>query len=235
MELWARHSCVRFKTIVDLTAVLFFQGQYIATAVVKLSSVKKKKDKTPKKLPSQEDDNSIPFAVWIMNALRGIPTEEDLRKAYFWESRRIAEQETGKLLTQKRLTRLERLWKANWFSSVKVRVANTKRSSKTKKKDWHWEDAFAVVHGRRLLIWDSESDFDEGNPPIERLFLSGHAGLAGLSPLDMRDLSKEELPLVVSIFGRGMEGQQKLTLLMPDAKTKDSLDDTVIAASLKKE
>lgn len=54
---------------------------------------------------------------------------------------------------------------------------------------------------------------------------------AGLSPLDLRELSKEEIPLVVSVFGRGAKAQQKLTLLAPTQKVKDELENAVIAAS----
>ena len=38
--------------------------------------------------------------IWIVNALRGLPTDEDLRKAYFWESRRVGEQARASLVSQ---------------------------------------------------------------------------------------------------------------------------------------
>lgn len=54
---------------------------------------------------------------------------------------------------------------------------------------------------------------------------------AGLSPLDLRELSKEEIPFIVSVFGRGTNTQQKLTLLAPTQKVKEGLENAVIAAS----
>ena len=54
---------------------------------------------------------------------------------------------------------------------------------------------------------------------------------AGLSPLDLRELSKEEIPFVVSVFGRGPKTQQKLTLLASTQKIKDELENAVLSAS----
>jgi hypothetical protein len=39
-----------------------------------------------------------PVGIWIKNAIRGLPTDEDLRKAYFWESRRVGEQARATLV-----------------------------------------------------------------------------------------------------------------------------------------
>lgn len=39
-----------------------------------------------------------PISIWIMNAIRGLPTNEDLRKAYFWESRRVGEEARATLV-----------------------------------------------------------------------------------------------------------------------------------------
>jgi hypothetical protein len=30
-----------------------------------------------------------PIAVWLINAFRSLPTDEDLRRTYYWESRRL--------------------------------------------------------------------------------------------------------------------------------------------------
>ena len=45
---------------------------------------------------------------------------------------------------------------------------------------------------------------------------------------DLRELSKEEIPKVVSIFGRGTKDQQKITFLAPSITVKDSLENAVI-------
>lgn len=54
---------------------------------------------------------------------------------------------------------------------------------------------------------------------------------AGLSPLDLRELSKDEIPFIVSVFGRGTKSQQKVTLLAPSQKMKDELENAVLTAS----
>ena len=75
--------------------------------------------------------------------------------------------------------------------------------------DWHWADAFAIVQGHRFLWWPSAHDFDNGETPAGRIFLAGHAGLAGLSPLETRQLDEREKSLAVSIFGGGLHEQQR--------------------------
>ena len=101
---------------------------------------------------------------------------------------------------------------------------------------WHWENRFVVIHGRRLLLWSSEVDFDEGEPPLDRILLSGHAGLAGLSPLEIRELSpQEEFPLVVNIFGRNNTGQLKVMILVPNYKLKKALEETILSAAFKED
>ena len=71
-----------------------------------------------------------------------------------------------------------------------------------------------------------------GDAPLGQIFFAGHSGLAGLSPLDLRELSNEEIPYVVSIFGRSTQGQLKLTFLTPCSDVKDSLENTVLHASM---
>jgi hypothetical protein len=68
---------------------------------------------------------------------------------------------------------------------------------------------------------------------VGRIFLAGHAGLAGLSPLEMRELDKNETPLVVSIFGRGLKEQQRITILTESIASKEALEMAVLEASTK--
>lgn len=170
---------------------------------------------------------------WIMNALSSVPNDEDLRKAYFWESARISERESSQLAAERRVSRLKQLWNAKWFSMVKVKVADSGSRSKIHTGAWCWEERFVVVHGRRLLIWESDKNFDEGDPPLDRIFLAGHAGLAGLSPIEMRELSSDEIPRVANIFGRGSSEQLKLMMLVPDQSMKEALEDVVLSAAFK--
>ena len=136
---------------------------------------------------------------------------------------------------ERRKSRLEQIWKAKWYSAVKVKVDN-RRKNASQIRPWHWENQFVVIHGRRLLLWSSEADFDEGEPPLDRILLSGHAGLAGLLPLEIRELSpQEEFPLVVNIFGRSNTGQLKVMILVPNYKLKEALEETILSAAFKED
>ena len=168
-----------------------------------------------------------------MNLFVSIPTDEDLRRTYFWEARRLGEREREKFAISKRQTRLEKLWKANWHGTLQLKEKKPEQSSSTdSSRNWSWENAFALIEGHRFIWWRSEKHFDTGEAPLGQIFFAGHSGLAGLSPLDLRELAKEEIPSVVSIFGRGTQGQQKLTLLASSSGVKDSLENAVLAASM---
>jgi hypothetical protein len=182
---------------------------------------------------SIQESKGSNVAVWIMNSIRSLPTSEDLRKTYFWESRRLGAQESEKHASEKRLSRLKRLWKAQWFSSIRLRVPGTHESSSSDENALQWQAAFAIIQGHRFLWWKNVVDFDNGGLPAGLLFLSGHAGLTGLSPIEIRELPSEELPLVVSIFGRGSRCQERVTILAPDSAAKEWLESTVRDASFK--
>jgi hypothetical protein len=98
-------------------------------------------------------------------------------------------------------------------------------------RNWSWEPAFGLIEGHCFIWWRSERHFDTGNVPLGQIFFAGHSGLAGLLPLDLRELLKEEVPLADSIFGQSLQGQQKVTLLAPFSDVKDSLENAVLEAS----
>lgn len=181
----------------------------------------------PKKEPTEKEKKPNPIIVKIKNALRSIPTNEDLRKTYFWESRKLGAEKARKYALEKRESRLEKLWKAKWHSSMKILVQDGKVFS--------LKPVFAVVQGHRFIWWGSVDEFDDGELPLGKVLLSGHAGLGGPSPIEMRELDREkELPLCLTIFGRGSVGQQRVTILLPDKSTKDELENVIIhSASFK--
>ena len=94
---------------------------------------------------------------------------------------------------------------------------------------------FAVVQGHRFIWWGSVDEFDDGELPLGKLILSGHAGLGGPSPIEMRELDRDkELPLCLTIFGRGSIGQERVTILLPDQIVKDDLENVILhSASFK--
>jgi len=151
--------------------------------------------------------------------------DEDLRRTYYWEAKREGEKERRKLAAAKRESRLEKLWKTQWHGTLKIKRNDPDTSL------WRWESAFALIEGHRFIWWKSEKHFDTGEASEGSLFFAGHAGLSGLSPLDLRELPTGDIPSVVSIFGRGQQGQQKVTCLAPDPVAKQSLENAVIFAS----
>jgi len=184
--------------------------------------------KSPLSDPVKEESKPSAVEIWVNNAIRSLPTNEDLRKAYFWESRRLGSEQAEKHASEKRESRLKKLWKAQWHSLGKLLIQDG-GNEQAQKVTYHLESCFAVIQGHRFVWWQSVQDFDNGELPVGKLLLSGHAGFGGPSPLEMKVLSKEELPLCVSIFGRGSEGQgqQRVTILLPDATTKEKLESAV--------
>ena len=172
------------------------------------------------------------------NLFLSIPTDEDLRRTYFWEARRVGEKERNKFANAKRESRLEKLWKAKWYGTLALKVNKAEQSTNiatntiSSSRGWNWESAFGLIEGHRFIWWVSERHFDTGESSLGQIYFAGHSGLAGLSPLDLRELSKEEVPLVVSVFGRGPHGQQKLTILTSDLDAKEWLENSVLDASM---
>jgi len=99
---------------------------------------------------------------------------------------------------------------------------------KTDKQQWH--KVFGVLYGHRFVWWASEREFDLREPPLDGILFSGHSGLAGVSPLVLSEIGPQEQHLVVSVFGRGQTGQQKVNLLVPTAESKVLFEDAVIDA-----
>lgn len=167
---------------------------------------------------------------WFTNALRSLPTNEDLRRAYFWECRRLRSYEKEKFASAKRISRLDRLWKARWHSTVEI-LANDDDGSP------HWKSAFAVIEGRRFLLWESVMAFDSGALATGNVVFAGHAGMTSPSPVEMRGIQEDVVRLrVASIFGRGSGGKQtRMTMILPDAAKKATLEAAVSETVLKDE
>eukprot|EP00429_Kryptoperidinium_foliaceum_P034029 CAMPEP_0176170430 /NCGR_PEP_ID=MMETSP0120_2-20121206/87253_1 /TAXON_ID=160619 /ORGANISM="Kryptoperidinium foliaceum, Strain CCMP 1326" /LENGTH=135 /DNA_ID=CAMNT_0017508239 /DNA_START=258 /DNA_END=662 /DNA_ORIENTATION=- len=131
--------------------------------------------------------------------INSLPTNEDLRRAYFWETRRLGARENEKFASEKRVARLERLWKARWHASVEVRSNDEKEQAQS-----HWKSVFAVLEGRRFIFWASVAAFDSGELATGFLVLAGHAGITTISPIEAREIPEESmLERAVTIFGKG--------------------------------
>jgi len=210
-------------------------GQFGATYYMKFMMQPTKKKAVHMDKSGEEESSSTNIGNPLENLFLSIPTDEDLRRTYFWEARRLGEKEREKFASTKRQTRLDKLWKAKWHGALEIKERRGElqlESSSISERTWGWEPAFGLIEGHRFIWWRSERHFDTGEAPLGQIFFAGHSGLAGLSPLDLRELSKEEIPKVVSIFGRGTKEQQKITFLAPSATVKDSLENAVIDASM---
>ena len=176
-------------------------------------------------------DDYNPYTERMKNFFFGIPTYEDLRRYYFWDSVQAGETEREIVAGKKRSTRLGKLWKAQWFGRLELKTVSGSGHQ------WDWKPIFCIFQGHRFIWWSSEKDFDEGENPSGQIYFAGHSGLAGLSPLEMRELTAAEVPLVTNIFGRGSTrgGQQtKISLLSPDLRTKEGFELAAINATLDK-
>ncbi len=229
---------VRVKICLTLPFHFMNQGQYISTFMVafqKKNAVEESSiDRPP--VSSTKTDSYDPYSTRIMNFFFGIPTNEDLRRYYFWESINVGEREFESIARKKRSLRLTKLWKAQWFGRLEMKVAGG-GAVNNMNRQWDWRGIFAIVQGHRFVWWGSEKGFDLGENPMGQIYFAGHSGLATLSPLEMRELKKGEIPLVVNIFGRSasLGGQQtKISLLAPDNRAKGKLEDAIIETCLGK-
>jgi hypothetical protein len=91
-----------------------------------------------------------------------------------------------------------------------------------------------MIQGHRFLWWNSVESFDAGDEPIGLIFLSGHAGLATPSPLELRHIEEAELARVVCIFGRGRDAQVRVTLIAPSEDVRTKLEYAVSFATSEK-
>jgi len=153
-----------------------------------------------------------------MNAFCGIPNDEDLRRAYFWESRRTAAVETAAYNSARRKHRLNSLWCAHWYATVNILLEDEET------EDLDWFEVFGVVVGHRFVWWISVQDFDSGEPPSGKIFLSGHSGLTTPSPIELRHIGTEELDRIVCLFGRGADSQQRVTILTTGSDQRIQLE-----------
>lgn len=203
-------------------------GVFIGNLITKFSLTKKEKN-------NQSNNNPGAIPILLKNFFQSLPTDEDLRRVYFWESRRVGEEERKKQAEKKRTSRLKILWNAHWFGELQIKTTDNNMkniSSDPKVRVWVWEPIFAVIQGHRFVWWRSEKHFDEGDTPMGHIIFAGHSGLAGLSPLELRELQPHEILQVVNIFGRGNSGeQQKISLLLPHTDAKTIVENAVFHAT----
>ena len=161
---------------------------------------------------------STPGLTHFKNLLASVPTDEDLRRSYFWQTRRLGGVERNEQSNTKRVSRLKTLWRALWYGNMHLKISSSEL--------WEWKSIFVVVQGHRFVWWESTFEFDEGNKPLGEILFAGHSGVTQLSPLDLRQLNQTEQDLAFCVFGRGNDDQKKITLLA------DTLDEKLSLTSL---
>jgi hypothetical protein len=124
--------------------------------------------------------------------------------------------------------RLTGLWNALWFGKMKIKKHFDGKSSR---ENWHWESVFVVVQIHRIIWWKDEHQFDEADPPIGFIILSGHAGLGNLSPIDVKEFKDDEIERAVHIFGRGKRDQEKVCFLASSEHEKIIVRDAIVRAT----
>ena len=125
---------------------------------------------------------------------------------------------------ERRSSRLHLLWKAVWNGKLFMKVCKQDISPEA----WEWQQIYAVLQGHRLIWWKSVADFDTSNMHEGYILFAGHSGVTGLSPLDMRQLEKDEQDRAFCIFGKGSREQQKITVLALSMEEKDTVIDMII-------
>jgi hypothetical protein len=159
----------------------------------------------------------------VLNLISSVPTGEDLRRNYFWESFRRGQVEKSVMENKRREGRLREIWKAKFAGNVKLRVEG----------EGGWKSVFLVLQSHRLIWFKDEKDFDDGELSTGMLLFVGHSGMSGLSPLELKVMSREEGMRCVAVFGRGEEGsegktdQMKRTFLCKDMEEKEVLQDAL--------
>jgi hypothetical protein len=217
---WAVLYLVPFRLMVFTVGSL----RYILALKPRLTLFNRPKRKTS--FPDKDHHARKPsvVAVWVNNFIRSLPVDEDIRRTYFWETQRKVAKQVRETADERRSSRLQKLWRSQWNEHVILlqRPSDSKLPPKL-------EPAFAVLQGRRFMIWKSAVDFDDGESPTIKLFLRGHAGLSNPSPIELKTIGKE-VDSAISVFGRGTSGQERITILTSGIKSKEALESAVLVA-----
>ncbi|GMI12850.1 hypothetical protein TrVE_jg13537 [Triparma verrucosa] len=139
-----------------------------------------------------ERDEKVGVGNPVTNFIARVPNDEDLRRYYFYENFRMGQIEKERIEEKRRRARLRTIWNSKFQARIGVR------------EDTRWvQGCFLVLQSHRVSWWKNEREFDDGEECLAQVHWGGHSGLAGLSPLDLRTLSKEEVERSSAIFGRG--------------------------------
>ena len=205
-----------------LIVLIVILAQYAVTFLNRYSvqRVSRKVDKTTLHQKDIKLESPGPSLGAVLgNFWKSLPTDEDLRRSFLWETRHQVVKAQSLNADQKRNNRMKKLWRAQWYSNVQLLQA-----ADDSHEEYVLRPVFAVIVGHRFMWWNSARDFDQGDQPLGRLFLSGHAGIATPSPLEMKLFDADEVPRIVCLIGRGGQEQTRVTMLAPDLPSKNDFE-----------
>ena len=200
-------------------------AQFGVTLVARIPMSKKSIHGIRKEFKEKPKADPPPVGIWIKNAFLGLPTDEDLRRTYFWETQRIVEEEKLAQSAAKRQSRLRNFWHAKWHGQIQLVAQDFGQG---------YESAFGIIQGHRFLWWKSVIDFDNREPALGQIFLQGHAGLATPSPVQLKAMQKDELKRVVAVFGKGKSSQERISLLCSTERERQLFEDAVLKTMVEK-
>jgi hypothetical protein len=172
-------------------------------------------------LPVWYKELEAPMVDMTVNLLLSIPSDRDLRVAYYWPNRRFLEQEqdSSAYRGSERRRACARL-QASWCAEVQVPLGTLEAGSSVNGAAsmgksggssggqhgggvTRWEVAFAAVRCRKLLFWPERDYALSGLPAETAIALEGHAGVSPRpSPMLARELGPELAEMVVVVFGQ---------------------------------
>ena len=173
-------------------------------------------------------DDSSP----LLNLIAATPSNEDVYRHYFWESKRRGEIEKEKVAEKRRRGRLATIWKAKWQGRAGIKEGGEENV---------FRERFVVLQSHRLSWWGSEKEFDRGEEAGGQVMFVGHSGLCGLGVMDLKVLSEEEMKRCSGVFGRGgikneATGeirQVKVLLQFKREDEKEAFEEEVLKAMIK--
>lgn len=165
----------------------------------------------------QPDD--YPFDTRLHNLLEAVPNDDDLMRVYDEDRKRHIANVKENHKQMLKAAKLKIFFNCSWEGFVKIKdsVIDTTNGSRI-----GWHNAYIVLHGHRLVWWNSVEDINSGRAPVGQVLLFGHAGVSHASPLDIKEFGDDGR--LLSVFGKDNASEQrKITLLCKSSSACQTL------------
>lgn len=161
-----------------------------------------------------------PMTTRLLNLLKSLPNDEDLRRCYEHRANSHARKVARDERRRRRRAKLHGIWRTTWQGNIGLRELGRHHEHEELPPDVdtatatytqvhstaHFEPRYLVLHGRRLLWWQSEKHLDAGKAPAGQLLLQGHSGLTDPSPTDLAAATPEKKDCLLAVFGQATDG-----------------------------